>query len=146
MNQLNTLYIIENLKLKLDIVYLDPPYNHRQYSSNYFLLNYILRYDKNVKIKGKTGVIEEWNRSGFCSKQKIEQSLNNVLSNIKCEYLAFSYSNEGLLNLDDLKCIFGKYFDNIVLYQRDYGRYKSQKNDDSKKIIEYLFILFKNEL
>ena len=131
---------IENLNVELDVVYLDPPYNQRQYSSNYFLLNYILHYDKNIKIKGKTGVIEHWNRSGFCSKQKIKQSLDNVLTNIKCKYLAFSYSNEALLSIDELQIIFSKYFDNIVLYEQEHSRYKSQKNNTGKKIIEYLFV------
>ena len=133
---------IENLNLYVDVLYLDPPYNTRQYSSNYFLLNYIIKYDKNVKIKGKTGIIEDWNRSGFCSKQKIKVSLNNVLTNIKCKYLVFSYNNEGLLKLDELKEVFKVYFKNITLYEQEYGRYKSQKNDDKKKIVEYLFVCY----
>lgn len=38
-----------------DILYLDPPYNTRQYCSNYHLLETIARYD-NPEIKGKTGL------------------------------------------------------------------------------------------
>lgn len=38
-----------------DILYLDPPYNARQYCSNYHLLETIARYD-NPEIKGKTGL------------------------------------------------------------------------------------------
>jgi len=36
-----------------DVVYLDPPYNHRQYSGNYHILETIAKNDK-PKIKGKT--------------------------------------------------------------------------------------------
>lgn len=36
-----------------DVVYLDPPYNERQYSANYHILETIAKYD-HPKIKGKT--------------------------------------------------------------------------------------------
>jgi adenine-specific DNA-methyltransferase len=38
---------------KHEVVYLDPPYNHRQYSGNYHILETIAKYD-NPTIKGKT--------------------------------------------------------------------------------------------
>lgn len=38
-----------------DILYLDPPYNSRQYAPNYHLLETISRYD-NPEIKGITGM------------------------------------------------------------------------------------------
>ena len=42
-------------KIEGDIFYLDPPYNHRQYSTNYHLLETIAKYD-NPEIHGKTGL------------------------------------------------------------------------------------------
>ncbi len=120
---------IENIKEDIDVLYLDPPYSSRQYASNYFLLNYIILYDKNVKIKGKTGIIEDWNRSNFCSKPKIKKSLEKVLNNVKCRYLLFSYSNEGLLSIDELKDIFKTYFKEVYVYQQEYNRYKSARGE-----------------
>ena len=38
-----------------DILYLDPPYNARQYIANYHLLETVARYDS-PKIKGLTGL------------------------------------------------------------------------------------------
>ena len=133
---------IENIKEDISVLYLDPPYSCRQYASNYFLLNYIILYDKNVKIKGKTGIIENWNRSNFCSKQKIKQSLEKVLNNVKCRYLLFSYNNEGLLGITDLKDIFKTYFKEVYMYQQEYNRYKScsKNNAASRCVIEYLFV------
>ena len=132
---------IENIKEDIDVLYLDPPYSSRQYASNYFLLNYIILYDKNVKIKGKTGIIENWNRSNFCSKPKIKNSLDKVLNNVKCRYLLFSYSNEGLLSIDELKDIFKTYFKEVYVYQQEYNRYKSGSAKGAKRcVIEYLFV------
>lgn len=138
----NTIYNTDtcNLKVKSDIVYLDPPYNTRQYSSNYFLLNYIVEYNKDIKIKGKTGIIENWNRSSFCSKSTIKQSLIDVLNNIDTTILAFSYNNEGLLSLGELINIFKSKFDKVAVYEKEYNKYKSQKNNTKESVVEYIFI------
>ena len=42
-------------KIEGDILYLDPPYNAREYGANYHLLNTIAKYD-NFTPKGKTGL------------------------------------------------------------------------------------------
>lgn len=44
-------------KIKGDILYLDPPYNTRQYGANYHLLNTIALYDDFIP-RGKTGLKE----------------------------------------------------------------------------------------
>ena len=50
-----------------DILYIDPPYNHRQYAPNYHLLETIAKYD-NPKIKGVTGLRDYSNqKSAFCN-------------------------------------------------------------------------------
>jgi len=48
-------------KVNGDILYLDPPYNHRQYATNYHLLETIAKYD-NPEIHGKTGLREYQNQ------------------------------------------------------------------------------------
>lgn len=48
-----------------DIIYLDPPYNGRQYASNFHVLESIVVFDKQ-KLKGKTGLREyEHQKSDF---------------------------------------------------------------------------------
>ncbi len=51
-------------RIEGDILYLDPPYNHRQYGANYHLLNTIARYD-GFTPKGKTGV-RAYKSSRYC--------------------------------------------------------------------------------
>lgn len=137
---------ILNLQIETDILYLDPPYNQRQYSANYSQLNYILKYDNSIEISGKTGLIKNWNRSSFCSKKKINESINIVLTNIKTKILAFSYNNEGLISKDELNEIFQKYFKTITIYQYDYKKFNSNidnnLNTKEHNVIEYLFICY----
>ena len=52
-----------------DILYLDPPYNTRQYGANYHLLNTIAKYDSFVP-KGKTG-LRNYEKSVYCMKNEV---------------------------------------------------------------------------
>lgn len=130
---------------KYDIVYLDPPYNHRQYSGNYSPLNYIAQYDKNIELIGKTGLIKNYNKSIFCSKTKIKDGFIKMIDNINCEYLILSYNNEGLLCFEDLKNILLNKGD-IILYKINYNKFKAQTNVKEKTVTEYIwFINTKNK-
>ena len=55
-----------------DMVYLDPPYNSRQYSKNYFPLNIIAKTPTELEnepdLKGKTGIPTDCFLSPFCRK------------------------------------------------------------------------------
>ncbi|MGY3795238.1 DNA adenine methylase [Aquimarina sp. 433] len=51
-----------------DILYLDSPYNFKQYGSNYHILNTIAKYDTFVPV-GKT-CLPSYQRSNYCKKGK----------------------------------------------------------------------------
>jgi adenine-specific DNA-methyltransferase len=125
---------------KYDIVYLDPPYNHRQYSGNYSPLNYIALYDENIELIGKTGLIKNYNKSIFCSRTKIKDGFIKMIKNINCEYLILSYNNEGLLCLEDLKKILLDKGD-IILYKINYNKFKAQKKVKEKNVTEYIWFI-----
>ena len=136
---------ILNLKLQTDILYLDPPYNNRQYGNHYSQLNYILKYDDSIVIKGKTGLIKDWVRSPFCSKKSIKESIKSTLANIETKILAFSYNNEGLLSKEELIGIFRLSFEEVTCYEKEYKKYKANKNVLKKQVTEYLFVCVKNK-
>lgn len=125
-----------------DVVYMDPPYNHRQYSANYCPLNYIAYYDLNIKLNGKTGTIDGYNKSNFCSKINVKNSFKTILDNLKCNYVFISYNNEGLLKCDELKDLLSGYGD-LKLYKIPYKKFKAQKNVKLDNVFEYLWVLNK---
>jgi adenine-specific DNA-methyltransferase len=90
------------------VVYLDPPYNHRQYSGNYHILETIAKNDK-PKIKGKTGMRDcSSQKSLYCSKNEVKKAYDELISNITAKYIFLSYNDEGLMSLDDIKEIMSK--------------------------------------
>jgi adenine-specific DNA-methyltransferase len=123
-----------------DIVYMDPPYNQRQYSANYGPLNYIALYNHEIQLNGKTGTINEYNRSHFCSKAKVKNSFKTILDNLKCNYIFMSYNNEGLLNCDELKELLSSYGE-LKLYKIPYKKFKAHKNVIGDTVFEYLWFL-----
>ena len=135
--------LIKNIKG--DILYLDPPYNQRQYSAYYHILNTIAKYDNFVP-KGVTG-LREYNRSNYCIKREVHKSFEELIKNAKFEYIFLSYNNEGLMSVDDIEDImssYGKY----SLVQKKYQRFKSDSNKNRKHknidTFEYLHIVRKN--
>ena len=68
-----------------DILYLDPPYNARQYGSNYHMLNTIAKYEY-FEPKGKTG-LPDYNRSKYCSKKSVLAEFENLIKNANFKYI-----------------------------------------------------------
>lgn len=130
-----------------DILYLDPPYNARQYCSNYHILETIARYD-NPQIKGKTGLRDYSDqKSVFCNKNKVADAFNDLIKNAKFKYIFLSYNNEGLMSFDTIEKIMRKY-GKYKVYMQQYRRFKADSKRDAKSdsTIEYLHCLVKENI
>ena len=131
---------------KNSILYLDPPYNARQYGSNYHLLNTIsLGFKPVIKLvksnPSVTGLPEDLPVSNWCSKVKILKELEKYLR-LDFGQLIMSYNNESLITKKQIVEIFEKYGKTKVI-EKKYKKYKSNKNENENNIIEYLFICIK---
>jgi adenine-specific DNA-methyltransferase len=138
-SQLSTLITNKSL------LYLDPPYNARQYSSNYHVLETI-SYNNKPTIKiirdriSVSGLSDKLPMSNWCSKQKIKKELKNFLET-DARYICMSYNSESLLTKEEVIEIMNK-FGNVRVIEHDYKRYKSNTSV-KKNVIEYLFICTK---
>lgn len=128
-----------------DILYLDPPYNARQYGANYHLLNTIAEY-KTFEPKGKTG-LREYNKSDYCSKSAVRDSFENLIADAKFKYIVLSYNNEGLMSIDTIRQIMSKY-GRYQVFQKEYSRFRADKAENRNHLAntttEYLHILIKD--
>jgi len=128
-----------------DILYLDPPYNARQYCTNYHLLETIAKYDNPI-IYGKTGLREYADqKSVFCIKSKVEKAFAELIKNAKFKYIFLSYNNEGLMSGDTIERIMKKY-GKYKLFIQDHRRFKADNARESKtdKTVEFLHCMVKN--
>lgn len=138
---LNSMDIVEDIDT--DILYLDPPYNARQYAPNYHLLETIARYD-NPEIKGVAGIRPYSNqKSEFCNKDTAIIALDKIAKAAKYKILALSYNSEGIMRRDDILQTLSQYGDAQV-YEIEYRRFKSNSNGNTANkthIKEQLYIL-----
>jgi len=126
---------------KHDVVYLDPPYNHRQYSWNYHVLETIAKYD-NPKIKWMTWMRDCSNqKSMYCSRENVKKAFWELMSNIDARYVFLSYNDEWLMSLKDIKEIMSSRWKYWV-FKKSYNRFKADKSENRNfkkdKVIEYL--------
>ena len=132
-------------KINVDILYLDPPYNERQYAPNYHVLETIAKYDE-PKINGVTGMRDYENqKSRFCNASTALEDLNKIAKFATCKFLVMSYNSEGIMPSEKIIATLEKY-GVVKLEQFEYARFKSNNNGLSKTkktVFEQLYILKK---
>ena len=132
-------------KATVNAVYLDPPYNERQYSKNYFPLNIIAKNPsellKEPALKGKTGIPTDCFISPFCKKGiVVEEAFEKLFGELKTEWIFLSYSSESLISKCRMIELMEKY-GTVAVVEREYKRFKSFEYNTDKEIKEYLFCL-----
>lgn len=70
-----------------DITYFEPPYNNRQYSSNYHPLNFISKYDSSIIPYGKTGLLENSNKSNYSISKNVKETFKSLIDKINTKYI-----------------------------------------------------------
>ena len=129
-----------------DILYLDPPYNTRQYLANYHLLETVARYDAPA-LHGKTGLrnYDETEKSAYCSKSDCYQAFQDLIEKADARYILVSYNNEGILSRDELMSILSLRGEPHCNSSIGYRRFKSNSHGDqstsANRVQELLFHL-----
>lgn len=135
-------------KVVADICYIDPPYNGRQYTSNYHLLDTIA-YGDEPEIKGKTGMrfYASDEKSLYCSKVHVYQEFENLIQDVQSEHLIISYSSDGIMSQDYVLSTLKKYCDpsSVKIEKIKYRKYKSKIVCGENDVSEYLFYARKPE-
>ncbi len=104
-------------RLPVDVLYLDPPYNQRQYAKNYHVLEVLAElhtiddlpaYEQ--EIYGKTGLRTfEDRRSDYCRRSARRRgpspcalAFADLVKNARAEHIVVSYSEEGILSREEI--------------------------------------------
>lgn len=128
-------------RVKGDILYLDPPYNARQYPPYYHILETAVLYDA-PEIYGLTGRRPYRERlSPFCMKDRALDAMVDVVRRAKFGHVYISYSTDGIIDFEEL-CAALKPLGRVECFFKPYKRYKSNHGGEGdvkvKEIIIYV--------
>jgi adenine-specific DNA-methyltransferase len=134
-----------------DLLYLDPPYNARQYAGYYHIPELLALgwFDEVPVLRGKTGLLPDRDkRSDWSRRSKCEAALEQLVASARCQHIVMSYNAEGLLSEAAIERIFKQYgrAATYARYTRQYRRYRSDADGDNRKyagdrVEEYLYCI-----
>jgi adenine-specific DNA-methyltransferase len=134
-------------KISGDILYLDPPYNERQYAPNFHVLETLAVWDKQ-KLVGKTGQRDySKKKSAYSQKYKSIIAFEDLIQNANVRYIVLSYNNEGIIPRSEiLRILNSKGL--VSEYTTDYRRFRTERDHEKRqykkcedRVVEHLYIV-----
>ena len=135
-------------KISGDILYIDPPYNARQYLPNYHVLETAAKYDF-PEVKGVTAQRANDNcKSKFCQKTNVVSAFDELIKNAKFQHIILSYSTDGLMNINKIEAIMKEYGKpgTFEISRNPYRRFKSNSNSKLVGNLSELLIYVEKEI
>ncbi len=131
--------------INVDLTYIDPPYNSRQYSRFYHVYENLVQWKK-PQLYGTAMKPKEENMSDYCRREAIN-AFSDLVSHLRSRYLVVSYNNtyhskstssENKIKLEQLEYVLNK-CGNTKVFNHEFKAFNSGKTefDDHR---EYLFI------
>lgn len=122
-----------------DIVYIDPPYNSRQYCDAYHFLENVAENKKPV-VKGVAKKMDRSHlKSNYCTNKAVLQ-FRDLIHNIKAKYIVVSYNNTGEkinsrsnAKISDIEIIeILKSKGKLFVYEKDFNAFTTGKTNLSE--------------
>lgn len=123
-------------RIYADLVYIDPPYNSRQYCDAYHLLENIARWEK-PDVKGVARKMDRTSlKSDYCTN-KAAKAFEDLIQNINARYILLSYnnmaqkgndrSNAKISDEDIMRVLSAK--GEVRIFTQDYKAFSAGKSD-----------------
>jgi adenine-specific DNA-methyltransferase len=118
---------------EIDLLYVDPPYNGRQYSGYYHVPEIIARgwFDTWPTLTGKTGLLaDRTQRSAWCSPRDVRGALDRLLQATGARHVLVSYNSEGLLSEGEMRAALARASvdGRVRRFTRNYRRYRADSD------------------
>ncbi len=120
--------------LEADVLYLDPPYNTRQYVDCYHVLENIMRWEK-PRLYGKTKKFQRDNlKSRFSRKSEAFQALSELIEAARAEHIFLSYNSEGVIDAEAIAGIFREK-GRLEVFEKEYPVFGNGAGSSRKRTV-----------
>lgn len=127
---------------RIDVAYLDPPYNANHYGGYYSFYNYLLKYQASYEIGGVAGVTKVYNKSNFGFKATAKRTLGLLVKRLrenKTRYIIMSYNSDGVLSKNEIiDCL--RSAGDVILHKSINKKFRPSDRVKNKNVTEYLFV------
>jgi adenine-specific DNA-methyltransferase len=116
-------------EIEAELVYIDPPYNQRQYNANYHLLETIACDDDQTFIlPNVTGLRADAElSSAYCQKDSAIEAFADLLEKARTRHILVSYNDEGVIPFADMQAMLrGRGC--LIEHTRRYKRFRADQN------------------
>ena len=128
---------------RLDVIYLDPPYNQHPYGSNYFMLNVIASNTRPEQVSKVSGIPADWQKSAYNQRGRAAAEMARLVAACmaKAKYVVISYNDEGIITNNEWRGILADYTHDVV--EIPYDTFKGCRNlsGRSNKVMERMFVV-----
>ncbi|MBN2722140.1 MAG: DNA adenine methylase [Campylobacterales bacterium] len=137
-------------QIECDVLYIDPPYNSRQYSDSYHLLENIMRWEK-PEVHGEARKFDRKHLKSDYSLKNATKAFADLIENAKCKYILFSYNNmadkgnnrsNARMNDNDILEILNRK-GNVKIFEQSYKEFTTGKSDrgDNKERVFFVEVI-----
>ncbi len=121
-----------------DFLYLDPPYNTRQYIGYYHIPEIIAEgwFEQPPRLRGKTGLPEdEGKRSDWSRRRRCEAAFEQLVGAADCRHILMSYNSEGIISEDCIESVLRERgdSDSYRRLEHDYKRYRADRDSEMRR-------------
>lgn len=115
---------------RFDLLYLDPPYNTRQYSGYYHVPELIAKgwFGELPVLRGKTGLLSDAKKSEWSTRAGCVAALDRLLAAADADHVVLSYNSEGIIPEAEIQRIFRAH-GRPGTYRRLTRRYQRYRSD-----------------
>jgi adenine-specific DNA-methyltransferase len=122
---------------EIDLLYVDPPYNARQYSGYYHIPEIIATgwFGKLPVVRGKTGLpVDRTPPSAWCNRAGAARALDELLTATGARHVLLSYNSEGILPDAEFRDILGRRaVAPVQRFVQSYKRYRADRDGERRK-------------
>jgi len=136
---------------EVDLVYIDPPYNSRQYVAYYHIPEILARgwFDSMPAIRGKVGLLAgQEGRSQWSHGRRVQRLFSGLLADSAARYALVSFNSEGHLKPDVLESLLAKASADgkVSHFSQRYRRYRADSDHEGRKYhadvaLEHLYLV-----